>query len=115
MTIKDVAFLGQQDEYVVSGSDDGNFFIWDAHSAQIVNILAGDEEVVNVVVGHPRVPILAVAGIGCRVGIFGVEGGSVGGRGRMEDLYKSVARNEASGAGGREIGAGAVRAVCVPS
>jgi len=115
VTIKDVAFLGQQDEYVVSGSDDGNFFIWDAHSAQIVNILAGDEEVVNVVVGHPRVPILAVAGIGCRVGIFGVEGGSVGGRGRMEDLYKIVARNEASGAGGREIGAGAVRAVCVPS
>lgn len=113
-------FLGQQDEYVVSGSDDGNFFIWDARSAQIVNILAGDEEVVNVVVGHPRVPVLAVAGIGCRVGIFGVEGGSTtGGRGRMGDVYKIVARNEggaSGGAGGREIvGDGAVRAVCVPS
>lgn len=112
-----MGFLGQQDEYVVSGSDDGNFFIWDARSAQIVNILAGDEEVVNVVVGHPRVPVLAVAGIGCRVGIFGVEGGSTGGRGRMGDVYKIVARNEgASGAGGREIvGDGAVGAVCVPS
>ena len=120
LTIKDVNFLGQQDEYVVSGSDDGNFFIWDARSAQIVNILAGDEEVVNVVVGHPRVPVLAVAGIGCRVGIFGVEGGSTtGGRGRMGDVYKIVARNEggaSGGAGGREIvGDGAVRAVCVPS
>jgi len=117
LTIKDVAFLGQQDEYVVSGSDDGNFFIWDAHSAQIVNILAGDEDVVNVVVGHPRVPILAVAGIGYRIGIFGVEGGSTGGRRRMEDLYKIVAGNEeASGADGREIiGDGAVRAICVPS
>ncbi|CUS09631.1 unnamed protein product [Tuber aestivum] len=118
LTIKDVTFIGQRDEYVVSGSDDGNFFIWDARSAQIVNILAGDEEVVNVVVGHPRVPILAVAGIGCRVGIFAVEGGSTGGRGRMEDVYGIVARNEgASGAGAREIvgDGGAVRAVCVPS
>ncbi|KAG0639608.1 WD40-repeat-containing domain protein [Tuber brumale] len=115
LTIKDVTFLGQRDEYVVSGSDDGNFFIWDARSAQIVNVLAGDEEVVNVVVGHPYVPVLAVAGIGCRVGIFGVEGGSTGGRGRMEDVYGIVARNEeAGGSGGRGDG-GEVRAVCVPS
>lgn len=118
MTIKDVTFIGQRDEYVVSGSDDGNFFIWDARTHHIVNILAGDEEVVNVVVGHPRVPILAVAGISCRVSIFAVEGGSTGGRGRMEDVYGIVARNEgASGVGAREIigDGGAVRAVCVPS
>ncbi|CAZ86601.1 unnamed protein product [Tuber melanosporum] len=115
LTIKDVTFLGQRDEYVVSGSDDGNFFIWDARSAQIVNVLAGDEEVVNVVVGHPYVPVLGVAGIGCRVGIFGVEGGSAGGKGRMGDVYGIVARNEeANGAGGRGNG-GEVRAVCVPS
>ncbi|RPB04937.1 WD40 repeat-like protein [Choiromyces venosus 120613-1] len=128
LTIKDVTFIGQRDEYVVSGSDDGNFFIWDARSAQVVNILAADEEVVNVVVAHPHIPLLAVSGIGCRVGIFGVDGrlegtGREGKRGRMGDLYAIVARNQGlnlgdhAGLGGREIvgGGGAVRAVCVPS
>ena len=70
-----MAFFGQRDEYVVSGSDDRNFFIWDARSAQMVNILAGSSGMVNVIVGHPRVPILAAAGAARRVCIFGVEGG----------------------------------------
>jgi len=76
--MKDVAFFGQQDEYVVSGSDGGNIFIWDARSVEIVNILAGDSGIVNVVAGHPRVPILAAAGARHLVDIFGVEGGSTG-------------------------------------
>ncbi len=50
-TVKDVNFFGLQDEYVVSGSDDGNLFIWDKKTAQLVNILEGDGEVVNVVQG----------------------------------------------------------------
>lgn len=50
-TVKDVNFFGQNDEYVVSGSDCGHFFIWDRKTAQLVNILEGDGEVVNVVQG----------------------------------------------------------------
>lgn len=50
-TVKDVNYFGLDDEYVVSGSDDGNFFIWDRKTSQIVNILEGDGEVVNVVQG----------------------------------------------------------------
>jgi len=76
-----VAFFGQQDECVVSGSDDGNFFIWDARSAQIVNIPAGSSGMVNVIVGHPPVPILEAAVAARRVGIFGVEGGRTRGEG----------------------------------
>ena len=90
--MKDVTFLGQQDEYVVSGSDDGNFFIWDARSARIVNILAGGSGIVNVVMGHPRVPILAAAGDCHLVDIFGVAGGSTGVRARANDLDEIVAR-----------------------
>jgi nuclear receptor interaction protein len=54
-TVKDVNFFGQQDEYVVSGSDCGHLFIWDRKTAQLVNILEGDGEIVNVVQGksHP--------------------------------------------------------------
>lgn len=50
-TVKDVNFFGLNDEYVVSGSDSGHIFIWDRKSANLVNILEGDSEVVNVVQG----------------------------------------------------------------
>ena len=50
-TVKDANFFGLQDEYVVSGSDDGHFFIWDKKTSELVNILAGDNEVVNVIQG----------------------------------------------------------------
>lgn len=50
-TVKDVNFFGLNDEYVVSGSDSGHVFIWDRKTSDLVNILAGDGEVVNVVQG----------------------------------------------------------------
>ena len=53
-TVKDVNFFGLQDEYVVSGSDSGHVFIWDKKTSQLVNILEGDNEVVNVVQGMFR-------------------------------------------------------------
>ena len=51
-TVKDVNFFGLQDEYVVSGSDSGHVFIWDKKTSQLLNILEGDGEVVNVVQGE---------------------------------------------------------------
>lgn len=93
-TVKDVNFFGLDDEYVVSGSDSGHVFIWDKKTSQLVNILEGDGEVVNVVQGipmlcnpssrlrvhneltstacpgHPYEPMLAVSGIDHTVKIF---------------------------------------------
>lgn len=69
-TVKDVNFFGLDDEYVVSGSDDGNFFIWDRKTGQLVNILEGDGEVVNVVQGHPYEPMIAVSGIDHTIKVF---------------------------------------------
>ncbi|MCJ1482877.1 hypothetical protein MMC06_003043 [Schaereria dolodes] len=69
-TVKDVNFFGLQDEYVVSGSDSGHLFIWDKKTSQLVNILEGDGEVVNVVQGHPYEPLLAVSGIDHTIKIF---------------------------------------------
>ena len=51
-TVKDVNFFGLQDEYVMSGSDSGHLFIWDKKTSQLVNILEGDGEVVNVMQGN---------------------------------------------------------------
>jgi nuclear receptor interaction protein len=56
-TVKDVNYFGLQDDYVVSGSDAGHVFIWDRKTAQLVNILEGDGEVVNVVQGNLVAPI----------------------------------------------------------
>ena len=52
-TVKDANFFGLQDEYVVSGSDGGHLFIWDKKTSELVNILEGDNEVVNVIQGNP--------------------------------------------------------------
>lgn len=69
-TVKDINFLGLQDEYVVSGSDSGHVFIWDRKTSQLLNILEGDGEIVNVVQGHPYEPTLAVSGIDHTIKIF---------------------------------------------
>jgi len=58
-TVKDANFFGLQDEYVVSGSDGGHLFIWDKKTSELVNILEGDNEVVNVVQG--KNPHLAIS------------------------------------------------------
>ncbi|KAL9126319.1 MAG: hypothetical protein Q9217_004603, partial [Psora testacea] len=69
-TVKDANFFGLQDEYVVSGSDGGHIFVWDKKTSQLVNILEGDSEVVNVIQGHPYEPLLAVSGIDHTIKIF---------------------------------------------
>jgi nuclear receptor interaction protein len=48
-TTKDVNFYGRNDEYIVSGSDCGNLFIWDKKTSRLLNILMGDDDVVNVI------------------------------------------------------------------
>ena len=62
-TIKGVGFWGPNSEFLVSGSDDANTFIWDVENATLLNVLEGHDDVVNCVVGHPRLPLLATSGI----------------------------------------------------
>lgn len=69
-TVKDVNFFGLNDEYVISGSDSGHIFIWDRKTTNLINILEGDSEVVNVVQGHPYEPTLAASGIDNTIKIF---------------------------------------------
>lgn len=56
-------FLGSHDEFVTSGSDDGNFFIWRKSTGELVDILEGDQHIVNVIESHPHLPLVAVSGI----------------------------------------------------
>lgn len=65
-----VNFLGWNDEYVTSGSDDGLFFLWDKATAEVRGVWQGDGTVVNCVEAHPSLPLVAVSGIDNTVKIF---------------------------------------------
>lgn len=58
-----VNFLGPRDEYVTSGSDDGNFFVWHKSTGHLHGVYEGDSTVVNVIEPHPILPLCAVSGI----------------------------------------------------
>lgn len=42
--VKGVNFFGPKSEFVISGSDCGNIFIWDKNTEAIVNWMPGDEQ-----------------------------------------------------------------------
>ncbi|KAI8871317.1 WD40 repeat-like protein [Ramicandelaber brevisporus] len=62
-TTKECSFFGIHDEYIASGSDDGNVFIWDKQTARIVNVVHADNDIVNVLRMHPMGGIVAASGI----------------------------------------------------
>jgi len=61
--IKEANFLGGNGQFVMAGSDDGKFFIWDRVTSNIVKVLVGDESIVNCLQTHPSAPLLATSGI----------------------------------------------------
>lgn len=61
--IKEANFLGSGGQYIMAGSDDGKFFIWDRKTANIERVLEGDDNIVNCLQSHPHSAILATSGI----------------------------------------------------
>ncbi|KAM7253282.1 hypothetical protein ACFE04_008850 [Oxalis oulophora] len=61
--IKQASFLGQEGEFVASGSDDGRWFIWEKQSGRLIKVLLGDKAVVNCVQSHPFDCVVATSGI----------------------------------------------------
>lgn len=58
-------------EYVTSGSDCGNVFLWDRDTEEIVQYMEGDfEGVVNCLEPHPYIPVLATSGLDHDIKIF---------------------------------------------
>jgi len=63
MMIIIIIFICSNGQYVVAGSDDGSFFIWEKSTTNIVRILRGDESIVNCLEPHPVTCLLATSGI----------------------------------------------------
>lgn len=58
-----MSLLGSKGQFIVSGSDDGSFFIWEKETTNLVRILQGDESIVNCLQPHPNYCFLATSGI----------------------------------------------------
>ncbi|XP_070569069.1 WD and tetratricopeptide repeats protein 1-like [Ptychodera flava] len=61
--IKEANFFGSNGQYIVAGSDDGSFFIWEKATTNLVRVLRGDESIVNCLQPHPSHCFLATSGI----------------------------------------------------
>ncbi|KAJ7682765.1 WD40 repeat-like protein [Mycena polygramma] len=93
-TIKDANFLGSADEMVASGSDCGNVFVWRKSDTTLHALLEGDSTIVNVIEGHPHLPLFAASGIDTTVKLFApVSGPSA--FSRMASADRIIAANTA--------------------
>ena len=55
--------MGERDEYVVSGSDDGHVYVWSKSTGGLLFWARGDDDVVNCLEPHPFLPMtLATSG-----------------------------------------------------
>lgn len=61
--IKEANFFGPDGQFIIAGSDDGIFFIWDRYTTNIVRAMMGDGSIVNCVQPHPSCCVLATSGI----------------------------------------------------
>lgn len=61
--IKEAAFFGNNDAFIVAGSDDGRAFIWNKVTGKLVNAIVADETILNCVRPHPFDSCLATSGI----------------------------------------------------
>ncbi|KAK3097055.1 hypothetical protein FSP39_005944 [Pinctada imbricata] len=61
--IKEANYFGSNGQYIVAGSDDGSFFIWERSTTNIVRVLRGDDSIVNCLQPHPTNCLLATSGI----------------------------------------------------
>lgn len=61
--IKEANFLGAHGNHIAAGSDDGNIFVWEKETSNLVLVLNGDDSIVNCIQWHPYQPLMATSGI----------------------------------------------------
>ena len=95
--IKEANFFGSEGEYIVAGSDDGSFFLWEKSTTNLLRILKGDESIVNCLQPHPSACILATSGIDPVVRLWSPQaekGEEVGDERRVpDDEFAQVAKD----------------------
>lgn len=91
-TVKGISFYGPNSEFVVSGSDCGNIYLWDVESEKIVNFFHGDDNgVINVLEPHPHLPMMATSGLDNDVKLWMPTSEEPS---QMKDLAKVIKKNK---------------------
>lgn len=72
--IKEANFFGNNGEFIVGGSDDGAFYIWDKRTTNLVKAVCGDLQILNCLQPHPCICMLATSGIDPTVKIWSPSG-----------------------------------------
>ncbi|XP_036148025.1 DDB1- and CUL4-associated factor 8 isoform X1 [Monomorium pharaonis] len=80
-------------EYVISGSECGNIFIWDKNTETIVQWIKADNKAVIHLKGHPHLPILATEGMDIGVKIWMPLGGEPPDKEALANCVKSNIKN----------------------
>ncbi|XP_027847934.2 WD and tetratricopeptide repeats protein 1-like [Aphis gossypii] len=89
--IKEANFFGNKNQFIVAGSDDGLFFVWDKHTENNLLLLKGDSSIVNCVQPHPSEFMLATSGIDNEVKLWSPLSDDVDNAFKVEN-YKRTAR-----------------------
>lgn len=61
--MRNIFYIFSEGQFIVAGSDDGSFFIWDRKTTNIMRVLRGDDSIVNCLQPHPTYCLLATSGI----------------------------------------------------
>lgn len=90
--IKEANFFGSNGQYVVAGSDDGSFFLWNKETTNLVRVLKGDDSIVNCLQPHPSICLLATSGIDPVIRLWGPKPLDGKTEGRQVDEVEAAAR-----------------------
>mmetsp|Transcript_24943 Transcript_24943/g.40444 ORF Transcript_24943/g.40444 Transcript_24943/m.40444 type:complete len:692 (-) Transcript_24943:1667-3742(-) len=71
--LKNVKFYGENEEYILSGSDCGNLHFWDRETTELVALLKADNEIVNGSSPNPFNSTLVVYGIDSDAKVFSMQ------------------------------------------
>lgn len=74
--IKEARFYGSNNQVVLSGSDDGNVYMWETRTGKMLTTVPGDRHIVNCVLPHPRREMIFVSGIDYSVKVLTPRGPS---------------------------------------
>lgn len=92
--IKEANFFGNDSNYIIAGSDDRNFFIWERTTNLISEVYRADGNIVNCVQPHPTTCLLATSGIDSTVKIWSPQPENHVIKHRVDFSEKTVKRNQ---------------------
>ena len=81
-------------KYIIAGSDDGKFFIWDRQTTNIIKVLQGDDSIVNCLQPHPTTCLLATSGIDPYVRVWSPRPENADNEHSVTDFEKTTSANQ---------------------